>query len=164
MQEESFYLGEFTHTVDSQGRVAIPRDWRCSNGETRLVMLPGPANDLLLYPRTAFMEFIRNARRKAFTNRKIRDILALVGSRARECTCDKQGRIKLPLKRLEELGMSERVTMIGAFTYIKLCSEATWKSQQQTAGELDELAEIEFGDSGDLAAALQSIMENKPEK
>lgn len=160
MQEEKFFVGEYTHALDSQHRVAIPREWRQRSSDTRLILFPGAENDLLLYPYESFQDFMIQARKKSFTNRKIRNVLALVGARSSECVCDKQGRIKLPAKHLENAGITGQVTMVGAFTYIKLCSPEQWQSiQDSSISSLDELAEISDDKNTDLVQLLQALMD-----
>jgi transcriptional regulator MraZ len=160
MQEEKFFFGEYSHALDSQNRVAIPREWRQRSCDTRLILFPGGGNDLLLFPFESFQDFMVQARKKSFTNRKIRDVLALVGARSSECICDKQGRIKLPAKHLEDSGITGQVTLVGAFTYIKLCSPESWKKIQNESGScLDELEEISDDKNNDLVQLLHSLMD-----
>ncbi|MCF6177749.1 MAG: hypothetical protein L3J71_18485 [Victivallaceae bacterium] len=160
MQEEKFFFGEYTHALDSQNRVAIPREWRQRGGDTRLILFPGGENDLLLFPFESFQDFMIQARKKSFTNRKIRAVLAQLGSRTRECICDKQGRIKLPATHLSDAGITDQVTMVGAFTYIKLCSPESWQKIQNSSDScLDELEEINDEKSSDMVQLLQSLMD-----
>lgn len=160
MQEEKFFFGEYIHALDSQNRVAIPREWRQRGEDTRLILFPGGENDLLLFPFESFQDFMIQARKKSFTNRKIRTILAQLGARTRECICDKQGRIKLPSNHLAEANITGQVSMIGAFTYIKLCSPEIWqKMQNSTDSCLNELEEINDEKSSDLVQLLQSLMD-----
>ena len=99
------------------------------------------------------------ARKKSFTNRKIRDVLALVGARSSECICDKQGRIKLPAKHLEAAKITAQITMVGAFTHIKLCSPENWQNIENESGScLDKLEAIDDDKDSDLVQLLQSLM------
>ncbi len=160
MQEEKFFFGEYTHALDSQHRVAIPREWRQRGEDTRLILFPGSDNDLLLFPIASFHDFMMQARKKSFTNRKIRDVLALVGARSSECVCDKQGRIKLPAKHLKAANIKNQLTMIGAFTHIKLCSPENWQDIENSSGNcLDELEGIDDDKNNDLVQLLQSLMD-----
>ena len=159
MQEEKFFFGEYTHTLDSQNRVAIPREWRQRGETTRLILFPGSDDDLLLFPVASFQDFMIQARKKSFTNRKIRDVLALVGARSSECICDKQGRIKLPAKHLETANITTQITMVGAFTHIKLCSPENWQNIENSSSScLDKLEEIDDDKDSDLVGLLQSLM------
>ena len=160
MSEEQFFFGEYTHALDSQNRVAVPREWRRKDGQTRLILFPGSDNDLLLFPFASFQDFMIQARKKSFTNRRIRDLLAQLGARTRECTCDKQGRIKVPSSHLAMTDISNQVTLIGAFTHIKLCSPEAWQKSQSLNGcVLDELEELNADNSNsEVAQLLQSLV------
>ena len=99
----ALYLGEFEHALDPQCRVTLPSDWRNKEGDTRLVMIPARDAALLLLPLDTFLEFVERARKYAIANARMQAAFAYLGSRARNCRCDKQGRIALDRKMLELL-------------------------------------------------------------
>ncbi len=140
---ETFFFGEHEHALDSQGRLTIPSEWR-QDGETRLILLPGRDNDLLLFPYATFREFLLKAGKLSLANRELQAALARIGSRARDCRCDKQGRIKLDKSMLEAIGISGQLKMIGALTHIKICSVETWQKAENRGDDayLDELQKI----------------------
>ena len=45
-----FFVGEFTHALDSKGRVTIPSKWRISGGENTYLALPNPGGYITVYP------------------------------------------------------------------------------------------------------------------
>ncbi|MBR2508598.1 MAG: cell division/cell wall cluster transcriptional repressor MraZ [Lentisphaeria bacterium] len=141
---ETFFFGEYEHSLDSQGRIAIPRDWRQEEGETRLILLPGRDNDLLLFPFATFREFLQKAGKLSLANRELQAALAKIGARARDCRCDKQGRIKLDKNMLAAIGVTNQLKMIGALTHIKLCSLENWQSSENLGDDayLDEFQKI----------------------
>ena len=56
------YLGRFEHSLDSQGRVAIPSEWREPVAEsTGFVLFHGRGDTLLLFPVSVFMQFVEKA-------------------------------------------------------------------------------------------------------
>lgn len=140
---ETFFFGEHEHALDSQGRLTIPSEWR-QNGETRLILLPGRDNDLLLFPYATFREFLLKAGKLSLANRELQAALARIGARARDCRCDKQGRIKLDKSMLEGIGISGQLKMIGALTHIKICSVENWQKAENRGDDayLDELQKI----------------------
>lgn len=140
---ETFFFGEHEHSLDSQGRLTIPSEWR-QDGETRLILLPGRDKDLLLFPYRTFRDFLLKAGKLSLANKELQTALARIGSRARDCRCDKQGRIKLDKAMLESIGVSTQLKMIGALTHIKLCSIENWKSAENLGDDayLDEFQKI----------------------
>ncbi|QSH40893.1 hypothetical protein P0136_10855 [Lentisphaerota bacterium ZTH] len=156
-QDELFFFGEFDYSLDSQCRVSIPKDWRRREGETRLILFPGRERDLLLFPFESFRDFLIKARRVSLANRNAQVALARIGSRARDCRSDKQGRIKIEKNLLEMIGVTKQVKMIGAVTHIKLCSPESWKEQPFADDVyLDEFQRI--SESGD--DFMQMFMDN----
>ena len=140
---ETFFFGEYEHSVDSQGRLAIPSEWR-RDGETRLILLPGRNNDLLLFPFDTFRDFLQKAGKLSLANKDLQIALARIGARARDCRCDKQGRIKLDRTMLDSIGVSSQLKMIGALTHIKLCSLESWQNSENLGDDayLDEFQKI----------------------
>ena len=140
---ETFFFGEYEHSLDSQGRLTIPSEWR-REGETRLILLPGRDGDLLLFPYATFREFLLKAGKLSLANRELQTALARIGARARDCRCDKQGRIKIDKTMLESIGVSTQLKMIGALTHIKLCSVQKWQSTENLGDDayLDEFQKI----------------------
>ncbi|MBU8901395.1 MAG: hypothetical protein KOO69_01510 [Victivallales bacterium] len=142
-QDELFFLGEFEYSLDSQCRFSIPSDWRHREESTRLILFPGRDNDLLLFPFETFREFLIKARRLALANRQAQEALARIGSRARDCRCDKQGRIKIERALLDSVAITKQVKLIGAVSHIKLCAPEAWKEQNMDNDVyLDELQKI----------------------
>ena len=160
-QDELFFLGEFEYSLDSQCRISIPSDWRQSEGTTRLILFPGRANDLLLFPFETFREFLVKARRLALANRQAQEALARIGSRARDCRCDKQGRVKLDRALLDSINVTKQVKLIGAVSHIKLCAPEAWEKQTfDNDVYLDELQKISET-SDDLTQMLMNTLGKK---
>jgi MraZ protein len=156
-QDELFFLGEFEHSLDSQCRISIPKDWRHQEGPTRLILFPGRDKDLLLFPFESFREFLMKARRLALANRRVQEALARIGSRARDCRCDKQGRIKIDPALLEEVGIKKQVKLVGSVSHIKLCAPDAWEKQiVDNDVYLDELQKISES-SDDLTQMLMNL-------
>ena len=59
----AFYVGNYDHVLDAQGRVTLPSEWRSKDQETELVMIPARDNALLLLPLATMMEFAAKAGR-----------------------------------------------------------------------------------------------------
>ena len=156
------YLGEFEHTLDPQCRVSLPSEWRNKDGETSLVMIPARETALLLLPIETFLEFVERARKYAIANAKMQTAFAYLGSRARQCRCDKQGRIALDRKMLDEIGVRGQLKMIGAVTHIRLCAPENWKppAPEEMASYLSDIQGIsdDDGTAGGLSSLLEGML------
>ena len=150
------YLGEFEHALDPQCRVTLPSDWRNRDGDTRLVMIPARDAALLLLPLETFLEFVERARKYAIANARMQAAFAYLGARARNCRCDKQGRIALDRKMLDEIGVSGQIKLVGAVTHIRLCAPENWKppTPEEMSGFLSDIQGVSDGPGGDGLTAL----------
>ena len=57
---------------------------------------------------------------------------ARLGSSGQECECDKQGRIQIPQKLIEQSGLKNQVVMIGSLTTIQIWSKENWSLFQKS--------------------------------
>lgn len=159
----ALYLGEFEHALDPQCRVTLPSDWRNKEGDTRLVMIPARDAALLLLPLDTFLEFVERARKYAIANARMQAAFAYLGARARNCRCDKQGRIALDRKMLDEIGVKTQLKLIGAVTHIRLCAPENWKTPtpEEMGDFLSDIQGVSDGGGNDgLAALLEGILKH----
>ncbi len=155
--DEIFYLGIFEHSLDSQGRVAIPSDWRRGDGETRFILYQNDKGQLVLFPFESFKEFLLEVQKASFANPKLQTLLQRFGARARECRCDKQGRIRLEKSFLDAAAISSQVTIVGAMSHIMLCAPSRWNPDEpiSTAMAGDE----KTGGIGDILSQLRKLLD-----
>ncbi len=125
---QGMFLGEFDHALDPQCRVTLPSSWRSADGLTELVMSPARGNTLQLIPVQRFRDFFDSMAKKSITNPKLQLALAKVGASARECRCDKQGRVALDRKKLDEIGVTNMLKLIGGINHIQLMAPENWQS------------------------------------
>ena len=46
----TYFVGEFTHSLDSKGRLTIPSKWRIPEGDNTYLGLPNPGGYITVYP------------------------------------------------------------------------------------------------------------------
>ena len=143
MDGMTFFFGEYEHNIDSQKRIAIPSPWR-KNGTPQFVLLPGRGNYLQLIPIKTFKEeFLDKAKKESFVNASSALALARLGSKAQECSFDKQGRVKLSPALLESAKISTSAVLIGAVSTIQIWSKDEWeKNKPSDDSYLDEVQRI----------------------
>ena len=156
LDEELFFCGDFTHSLDSQFRVTLPSSWRSGDGEPHLVLFPGRDHDLLLFPYSMFREFLIRARSSALADPAAQAALAQIGRVVRDIRPDKQGRIKLEKEMLQAINVDNQLVMIGAITHIKLCAPANWQpvALGDAGAFLDEVQKLNESDSDGLSKLL----------
>ncbi len=159
--DEPLFFGEYEHTLDVQSRVSFPGEWRKQSGDGAFVMMPARGNALILLPVAIFREFLVRARKMAVANPKVQMAFAMIGAQARQCRCDKQGRMAMERKMLDSIGVANQLKMIGALNHIRLCSPENWNSPGcgDMEAQLDELQKI--GECPDELTSLLGSMLGK---
>lgn len=160
-EDELFFFGEFTHSLDSQRRVAVPREWRGKGDDVRFILFPG-RNSLMLIPFAAFRDFLVKARKVSFANREAQEALARIGAKVQECVCDKQGRITILQRLLDSLGITDQVVMVGAFSTIQIWHPETWNQRQASDDSyLDEVQRITESPDGFMELFKETMKDIK---
>ena len=118
------FLSEYTRGLDPQCRVSLPGEWR--GIETEFVMLPTVGKSFLLFPIDMFKRLFETVSEQAVADVALQEAFAFLGSQARYCRCDKQGRMALDKAKLEEAGISGEVKLIGAVTHIRITGVENW--------------------------------------
>ncbi len=163
-QRKTMFYGEHDRTLDPQCRISLPCEWRSRDEDSELVMLPAPGNALILLPGDTLHDFFEKLQDESIANPEIQMAFAFLGSRARVCRCDKQGRLPLDRKKLEAVGITGQVKLIGALTHIRICAPENWQVPQDEtvlAGYLGNIRNAGKGAADGLAAVLSSVLSKR---
>ena len=157
---QGLFLGEYDHTLDAQCRVSLPSDWRNRGEETTMVLIPARGKALLLLPVPTFLEFVEKAKKVAIANSKLQMALAFLGSRSRQCRCDKQGRLALDRKMLDSIGVQSQLKLIGAINHIRLTAPENWQLPGEDELEMyfDEIQKVSEGGDDNLSGLLAGVL------
>jgi MraZ protein len=120
------FLGEFEHTIDDKGRVAIPARFREELGEG-LVLTRGFDRCLQAFPRPAWQRLAERVSALSLGNEEARLLRRLLFSGAAEVEVDRQGRILIPQNLREYGALAEQVVITGMDTYFELWSSERWQ-------------------------------------
>lgn len=114
------FLGSYVHQVDEKGRLSLPASFRRGVGDGGLVAMPVDRDSLALYPGPTWQEMAARLiefRRRHPESRK--DFLAMTAN-AVELAPDKQGRILIPARLLQAIGVTDTAMLIGAIDRIEV--------------------------------------------
>ncbi len=128
------FIGEYRHTLDDKGRIAIPAKLRYSKiGEDEYwVATKGFDRCLFLYPKYEWKRIVEKINeRLTFTKREDRSFLRMFISPATEQAVDKQGRIAIPQSLREYAGILKDVVTLGAINRIEIWSEENWNRYRE---------------------------------
>ncbi len=129
---QTFYAGEFRHSIDEKNRITIPSRWR-GDGTEELVILP-EANDqfLLVMPPEEFSRM--SAAIESDGNVSPRDrrvFFRQLHARAQHGAADRQGRLVLPEELCQRVGLKGEVALVGGRGRFEIWNLSRWKRAHQ---------------------------------
>jgi len=116
----SGYLGSYQHQIDEKGRLSLPAPFRREDGDARLVLVHVFPEALTLYPERTWAEVEVRLREMLRLNPAARSYVLRVTANAVEVVPDKQGRILVPQRLQEAVGIAGPTLVIGAIDRIEL--------------------------------------------
>jgi MraZ protein len=124
------FLGEFEHTIDDKGRVAIPARFRELLGEG-FVVTRGFDTCLQAFPSAHWDELRAKVERLPISSPDVRNLRRLLFSAAADVDIDRQGRGLIPQNLREYAGLAESVIVTGMGNYFELWSAERWRAAQE---------------------------------
>ena len=133
------FMGEYSHSIDTKGRLIIPSRFRYELGET-FVLTKGLDGCLSIYPQTEWDAFQQKLSAMPLTNKNARSLVRFFVAGATECELDKQGRILVPATLREFAGLEKDVVLTGNINRIEIWSKRKW-SENSSYDDMDAIAE-----------------------
>ena len=125
------FLGEFQHTVDQKGRLAIPAKFREELADGAVVTR-GLDKCLVIYPRIEWETLAEKVSRLPQTQPNVRTLSRLLFSGAVDLSLDGQGRTILPQYLREYAGITANVAVIGLYQRIEVWCLEDWTAVKTT--------------------------------
>jgi len=122
------YLGSFQHQIDEKGRLSLPAQFRRESPEQTLVLAHVTADSLTLYPERAWAEVQERLRAAMRQNPEARAYLLKITANAVEVVPDKQGRILVPQRLAEKVGITGPTLIVGAVDRMELFDPARFEA------------------------------------
>ena len=138
--EVDMFLGEYQHSVDSKGRVAVPARFR-SKIEGGAVLTRGVDTCLYVYPMETWEQKARELDAAITNPRQRRLVERRFFGMAFELELDGQGRIILPARFRQYAQLNGEAMVIGARDRIEIWSAAQWAAyvEEMQAEDLSDL-------------------------
>lgn len=135
------FLGEFHHTLDDKGRLAIPAAFRAELS-AGAVVTRGLDRSLFLYPKTAWQTIAAKLASLPLGQADTRAFARLMLAGAREVDIDRSGRITVPDVLRAYAGMSRDVVVTGLYDRVELWDKASWiEYAKKTEKDSNDIAE-----------------------
>jgi MraZ protein len=138
------FLGEFEHSLDDKGRVAIPAKFRADLAGG-LVVTRGLDRCLFVWPMDEWRIIADKLSQISLMNADARRIHRLLFSGATDLVPDRLGRILLPAYLRQYADLHDSVVVAGLMNRIEIWSRDQWQAERTLAEqESTQLAEHLF--------------------
>ena len=135
------FMGEYSHTIDTKGRLIIPAKLREQLGET-CIMSKSYDNCLAIYPTEVFtakaMQMMKQPNNKA----GVRGLKRQLFANATELEFDRQGRILVPATLREFAKLQKEVMVLGIGDHVEIWNREHWLAYQEDMDDnMEQLSE-----------------------
>lgn len=120
------FLGEYRHTVDEKGRLAIPIKFRASFAQGAIVTR-GLDHSLFLYPRAEWETLAQKLAVLPLGQADHRAFSRLMLAGAMEVEIDSSGRINLPEYLRTYAALRKDVIVAGLYNRLEIWDEQEWR-------------------------------------
>ena len=131
------FRGEYSHSIDSKGRLIIPSKLRTALGDT-FVLTKGLDECLMAYNTEEWDIFEGKLKELPLTNKNARKLIRHFSGGASDIETDSQGRALIPTNLREYAGLTKEAVLVGMGNRIEIWS----KDRYETEGTYDDLDEI----------------------
>jgi MraZ protein len=135
------FIGEYNHTIDEKGRLAVPIKFRAKLAKGAVVTR-GLDNCLFLYTGTEWKDLAERLSKLPISKANTRAFARLMLAGAMDVSLDKQGRIILPDYLRKYAGMKKNVVVAGLYNRLEIWDEAKWEiyknGTEKSSGDIAE--------------------------
>ena len=150
------FRGEFSISLDSKGRIAVPTRYRdglsehCGGKLITTISLMDRC--LVVYPFPAWKRIEDEINDLPSLDPQVRAISHLLIGHAVECDLDSHGRILLPTLLREFAGLERKIRLIGQVKHFELWQEEAWNARRdELLGQVGKLG-------SDVSDALKRLV------
>jgi MraZ protein len=138
------FTGQYTHSIDAKGRVAIPARFRLPL-EEGAVAVKWAENCIGLYPRSAYEQLAQRLAGVPLNDEKGRKVARFVFGNSFDVEADAQGRILLELPLRNWAGLTSEAVLVGARDHVEIWSPARWAAFENNIESGDEFTALLAG-------------------
>ena len=139
------FTGEYRHSVDDKGRLAVPSRFRAQL-DAGLVVSRWLDACLAIHTRTGWDALADKVATLPITDENARRFSRFIFAGAVEATLDGQGRVLLPGYLREMAGLGPDAVIVGARDHAEIWAPDTWESYRRS-----------LEDPAALAAAIEGL-------
>ena len=136
--QKIMFLGEFSHSLDSKGRVTIPAKFRHRLMPGLVVTRNPTGGCLMVMPLDEWQNVAARVSALPLIDKRTAQLRRALFSAAEDLKPDRQGRILICQRLREFAGIENEIIIAGMNTYIELWDPAQWEEQLLTPTQLGE--------------------------
>ncbi len=140
------FIGEFKHSIDEKGRLAVPVKFRV-DFKQGVVVTKGLDKSLFVYTKPEWKKLAEKLAALPISQSKSRAFARLMLAGAMDVSLDKQGRIILPDYLRKYADIRKKTVLTGLYNRVEVWSEEEWEKYKQNAE----------ANSSDIAEALGDL-------
>ena len=134
-------LGEYTHSIDTKGRIAIPAKFR-EKFKTGGIITRGLDHCLFMFERPEWDRLVKKIVALPLAQANARAFARLMLSGASDAEIDSQGRVLIPDYLRVYAGLKKQAVLAGLYTRIEVWDIEAWSQYKlKTESASDEIAE-----------------------
>lgn len=134
------FIGEYTHSIDEKGRMAIPSKMR-KDISTGAVVTRGIDNCLWLFPKKEWQALAEKLASLPLSDANSRAFSRLMLAGAMEVEFDSQGRILLPGYLRTFAGLKKNAIVAGLYNRLEIWDSEKWTQyKDKTEKATDQIA------------------------
>ncbi len=138
---KQMFIGEYHHSIDSKGRLAVPVKFRNELAKGAVVTR-GLDNCLFLYPQKDWEALAEKLSKLPISKANTRAFARLMLAGAMDCEIDKQGRIIVPEYLRTYATIKKKTVIAGLYNRLEIWDEAAWnKYKTSTEKKGSDIAE-----------------------
>jgi MraZ protein len=134
------FTGEYHHSVDDKGRVAVPVRFRADLAAGAFVS-KWLDDCLAIHPRAAWDQLAAKVATLPVTDQGSRVFSRFIFGAAFDVELDRQGRLVVPAVLREFADLDEDVVVVGSRDHLELWSPERWKAYNRRMEDPDVLAQ-----------------------
>ena len=134
------FTGEYRHTVDEKGRIAVPAKFRAQLGAGAVVSRWLDAC-LAIHTQQGWEALAAKVAALPITDQASRRFQRFVFAGATEVELDRQGRVLLPAFLRDHIGLGPDAVVVGSRDHAEIWVPETWASYAQALDDPNELAQ-----------------------
>jgi MraZ protein len=135
------FIGEYAHTIDDKGRMAVPAKFR-NTLKSGAVVTRGLDNCLFLFSKEEWEKLANQIAASPINKANTRAFGRFMLAGAMEAEFDRQGRILLPEYLRRYANLQKKAIVAGLYNRIEIWEESAWqkysKSTEKNSGRIAE--------------------------